>query len=65
MIAPSWYNLSGALASAVETTGATFLNDFPKREMDSSLLPIKTNLPVSLANVFTFKFTVSLNFERV
>ena len=34
----NWYNISEASASAGETTGATFVNDFPKQEMDSRLL---------------------------
>ena len=56
MISGNWYSIWAASASAGEASGATFVNDFPKQEMDSRPLPVKSKLPVSLANVLTFTF---------
>ena len=37
----------------------------PEQGMDSRPLPMESKLPVSLANVFASKFTVSLKYEHV
>ena len=45
--------------------GQLLENDFPRQEIDSRPLPVKSKDSGSLSNRFTFKITVSPNFDTV